>query len=189
MHLGRFVTRDVNAAALPIITALAFNAEALEAIAGSFDPRSHYGSGLHLYLFAGGNPITNGDPLGLEWSMPGIMVTLGINTALGAAGGGIATLVDPYGVSLRSFLFGMLTGGLTGAAATFGVGWGALSGAIVNGGVAWIEGASGPGIMMSSLFGLLGGAAGGVDAGDMWDLALQMFVAQADVSLYNNFVY
>ena len=87
------------------------------------------------------------------------------------------------------FLLGMRAGGLTGAAATFGVGWGALTGAVVNGGVAWIEGASGPGIMMSSLFGLIGGAAGGAAGEGLRDLVFILGLSQFDLGLFTNWMY
>ncbi|MBK9121284.1 MAG: hypothetical protein IPM18_17005 [Phycisphaerales bacterium] len=57
--LGRFVTRDPNATAAPIVTATPL----LDI--PSISPQSHYGNGANLYQFAGANPVMGRDPLGL----------------------------------------------------------------------------------------------------------------------------
>ncbi len=65
--LGRFIQRDVNETALPIITALAFNAEMLANFVSAFNGQALYAGGMNLYEYAGSNPIRFGDPLGLDW--------------------------------------------------------------------------------------------------------------------------
>ncbi len=71
VELGRFVTRDPAEAAMPIITALAFNGDS---IAGGtptlpFSPTGHYADGFNLYEFVGSNPVNRSDPLGLQWGI------------------------------------------------------------------------------------------------------------------------
>ncbi len=65
--LGRFIQRDVNESALPIITALAFNGETLDALLGTFDGQGLHGDGMNLYLYLGGNPVNFSDALGLVY--------------------------------------------------------------------------------------------------------------------------
>lgn len=60
-ELGRFITRDPNATAAPIVTATPL----LDI--PSFSPQSHYGNGLNLYPVAQANPVVRIDPLGLVW--------------------------------------------------------------------------------------------------------------------------
>jgi hypothetical protein len=64
--LGRFLQRDPNETALPVVAALAMNGSAAEAEVGPFLMQSHYGDGLSLYAFAGSNPVSGRDPLGLR---------------------------------------------------------------------------------------------------------------------------
>ena len=45
-ELGRFTSADPNATAMPIVTALAFNAEALDTLLSAFDAASHFGDGM-----------------------------------------------------------------------------------------------------------------------------------------------
>ena len=66
-YLGRFLQKDMNAAGLPVVAALAFNAAAMDAFLDAFDAQSHYGDGLNLYAYLGSNPIGRWDPLGLDW--------------------------------------------------------------------------------------------------------------------------
>ncbi|MBL8881098.1 MAG: hypothetical protein JNG88_18440, partial [Phycisphaerales bacterium] len=47
--------------------ALASNGAALDAMLGSFDAMALYGDGFSLYLFGRSNPLSGGDPLGLDW--------------------------------------------------------------------------------------------------------------------------
>ena len=65
--LGRFVTRDVNATALPIITALTFNGTTVDSVIDGFAAVRHFTDGLNVFLFASANPITRGDALGLTY--------------------------------------------------------------------------------------------------------------------------
>ena len=66
-YLGRFLQKDMNAAGLPVVAALAFNAAALDAFLDAFDAQSHYGDGLSLYAYAGSNPVGRRDPSGLVY--------------------------------------------------------------------------------------------------------------------------
>ncbi len=64
--LGRFLQRDPNETALPVLGALASNASTISALVGPFVAAAHYADGMNLYTFAGGNPVMNRDPLGLS---------------------------------------------------------------------------------------------------------------------------
>ena len=64
-HLGRFLQRDVNETALPILAAVAFNGQTLDSLISSFDPQALYGDGLNLYIYLGSNPVNRTDPTGL----------------------------------------------------------------------------------------------------------------------------
>jgi RHS repeat-associated protein len=74
-HLGRFLQRDVNETALPILAALAFNGEALDSLLNSFEGQSLYADGLNLYVYLGSNPVNGIDALGLEWWLLELPVT------------------------------------------------------------------------------------------------------------------
>ena len=63
--LGRFIQRDVNETALPIITALAMNERAMSILMSGFNVQGLYGDGMNLYMFAGANPVNLRDPSGL----------------------------------------------------------------------------------------------------------------------------
>jgi len=63
--LGRFIQRDPNETALPILTALATNAESLSVNFGPFDAHALYANGPNLYQYEGSNPVNNRDPSGL----------------------------------------------------------------------------------------------------------------------------
>jgi len=64
--LGRFITRDPNATALPILTAMTMNGQVIDVLLSSFDGQALYGDGVNLYLYVGANPVTGRDPLGLS---------------------------------------------------------------------------------------------------------------------------
>ncbi len=66
--LGRFITRDPNESALPIVVALTRNGESWSILLGAFDATAHYADGMNLYLYLGGNPINGLDALGLDWN-------------------------------------------------------------------------------------------------------------------------
>jgi guanyl-specific ribonuclease Sa len=56
----------VNETALPILTALAFNAATLWDLLGQFDPRGQYVDGMNLYAYGDSSPVSLRDPLGLD---------------------------------------------------------------------------------------------------------------------------
>ena len=64
-HLGRFLQRDPNETAMLVLDTLARNGQLAAGLLNAFDAVSHFGSGMNLYGYAGGNPITGADPLGL----------------------------------------------------------------------------------------------------------------------------
>ncbi len=64
-ELGRFLSRDPNEAAMPVVSALLMNGEALFIALGMYNPTGQHEDGLNLYLFASGNPVNLRDPLGL----------------------------------------------------------------------------------------------------------------------------
>ena len=64
--LGRFLQRDPNQTALPIITALSSNGQAMDILLGGFSPNGLFGDGMNLYLYQRGNPISGLDPSGLD---------------------------------------------------------------------------------------------------------------------------
>ena len=59
--LGRFIQRDVNETALPIITAMVFNTETLASFVGAFDGPALYGDGINLYGYVDSNPVNRLD--------------------------------------------------------------------------------------------------------------------------------
>lgn len=63
-QLGRFIQRDPNATAAPVMQALAMNGEGLDTQTNSFDLGAHYRDGLNPYLYQKANPFGR-DPLGL----------------------------------------------------------------------------------------------------------------------------
>jgi len=62
--LGRFMQRDPNEAAQPIITALMMNGQTMNILFGVFNPEGHYSDGMNLYQYCGSNPVNNRDPSG-----------------------------------------------------------------------------------------------------------------------------
>ncbi|MCZ2398800.1 MAG: Hint domain-containing protein [Phycisphaerae bacterium] len=66
-YLSRFLQKDVNEAAQPVLAALVYNARRFDAPLSPVDLRSHYGDGLNLYGYEGGNPVSRRDPAGLSW--------------------------------------------------------------------------------------------------------------------------
>jgi len=64
--LGRFMQRDPNATALPIMTAMSSNGQAMDILLGGFNPSGLYGDGMNLYEYVGSNPVSGRDPSGLD---------------------------------------------------------------------------------------------------------------------------
>jgi RHS repeat-associated protein len=132
--LGRFLSRDPNETALPVITALAVNGQTLDTAlggggvaGGGFDAMGHYADGMNLYQFAGSNPINHRDPLGLDWGNEdeiddliadrtghALYALATLNEAASWASIGLQTAVDIGGALLGVDLFqsiGSLTSG------------------------------------------------------------------------------
>jgi hypothetical protein len=63
--LGRFIQRDVNETALPIIAGSAMHGTATSTVEGSFNGQGLYGDGMNLYQFTEANPVNATDPTGL----------------------------------------------------------------------------------------------------------------------------
>ena len=63
--LGRFLQRDPNATAAPVIDSIMFNGQTPRLAGTGFDVQSHYSDVMNLYGFVSGNPINGSDPLGL----------------------------------------------------------------------------------------------------------------------------
>ncbi len=64
--LGRFLSREPNEAAMPVVSALLVNGEAASLALGAFSPSGHYGDGMNLYEFGRSDPVNMRDPLGLS---------------------------------------------------------------------------------------------------------------------------
>ena len=64
---GRYTSRDPNETALPILTALAMNGNTLDILFSAMNAVGHYGDGMNLYAYLGGNPVNARDALGLSW--------------------------------------------------------------------------------------------------------------------------
>ena len=99
--LGRFMQRDVNETALPILTAYAFNGAALDSLLSGFDGQALYADGMSLYVYLNGNPLNGLDPEGLS-----AMIWLA-ETFLAATGGDDSWLDDTDRVEQISFGFGL----------------------------------------------------------------------------------
>ena len=122
-ELGRFITRDVNETALPIITALAFNGETLANFLDSFDGQTLYGGGMNLYEYVGSDPVNRRDAAGL-WSLPELVLTAGEGSSLrsqeAAYVTGIAALVYAMlGHAYTTMTWGVMGGMSAGEFNTF----------------------------------------------------------------------
>ena len=140
-ELGRFTSRDVNETALPIVTAILFNAESWSILLSSFSGEGLYGDGANLYEYQGSNPLSMLDPAGTSYlntlgamgvqgilggifnrAFGGDFVSGAIGGALGGAAGGLlncafaASLSGLYGTLTAH----MITGGVDGAVGAFG---------------------------------------------------------------------
>ncbi len=65
--LGRFVQRDMNETALPVLAVLAMNGAALDAFLSGLDPHGQFSDGANLYLYVGANPVNRRDARGLYY--------------------------------------------------------------------------------------------------------------------------
>jgi len=65
-QLGRFLGRDPNETALPIIASIAMNAMSIAQAFGVFDIHGLFGDGLNLYEYQNSDPVNLRDPLGLS---------------------------------------------------------------------------------------------------------------------------
>ena len=64
---GRFTSRDVNETAMPIVTAMLYNAESWSILLSGFSGQGLYGDGMNLYEYQGSNPLKYLDGLGLDY--------------------------------------------------------------------------------------------------------------------------
>ncbi|MBP7748003.1 MAG: hypothetical protein KA383_17960 [Phycisphaerae bacterium] len=70
-QLGRLLQMDMNESASLVVAALAMNGETFANFVSAFASTGHYGDGMNLYQYAGGNPVTLRDPAGLNpWDEP-----------------------------------------------------------------------------------------------------------------------
>ncbi|MCG8404563.1 MAG: RHS repeat-associated core domain-containing protein [Phycisphaerales bacterium] len=104
--MGRFIQRDPNETAMPALTALASNGDAMFILLEGFNSAGLYGDGMNLYEYVGSNPLNRRDPLGLyddfDEAMDEItghrVASLGyINSASGWALVGMNATVDLIG--------------------------------------------------------------------------------------------
>ena len=95
--LGRFMQRDVNETALPIITAMVFNGESVASLFSSFSGQGLYSDEINLYAYASSNPVSYRDPAGL-FSLGGLLGSTAVRSSLMALeiGSGVATGLDFY---------------------------------------------------------------------------------------------
>jgi len=98
--LGRFITRDPNATALPIITAIVFNAEATSILLTGFDGKTLYDDGMNLYGYLNSNPVNRRDPLGLFDDFDDVMMDL-----YAEAGAAAFAVLDKVGAAFDMFTF------------------------------------------------------------------------------------
>jgi RHS repeat-associated protein len=127
-NLGRFIQRDVNETALPIITALAFNADMLHIRLGSFDGQTLYAGGMNLYEYVGSGPVNRRDAAGLWW-LPELVVTAGESSYLRSEEGAYVT-------GMAALVFAMLGNAYTSMT------WGVMGGMSASGLDTFMEGVS-----------------------------------------------
>jgi len=82
-QFGRFLQRDPNATAMPLITAMSMNADTMSLWLGVFSAQGHFGDGMNLYLYQQANPFAHRDPTGM--------------LTLGDCGSAIGTGMELYG--------------------------------------------------------------------------------------------
>jgi len=90
-QLGRPFQMDLNESASLVLAALAMNGETLGNFVSAFAATGHYGDGMNLYQYAGGNPVNRLDALGLEWGIED-EIDEQISDRVGHAMYGLATL-------------------------------------------------------------------------------------------------
>ena len=64
-HLGRFMQRDPNATAIPVLIALSFNGRTNALALAAFDLLGHFADGANVYQYTRSNPVIGADPSGL----------------------------------------------------------------------------------------------------------------------------
>ncbi|MBN1491739.1 MAG: hypothetical protein JXA69_17635 [Phycisphaerae bacterium] len=100
--LGRFLQRDPNETAMPLLTAMVTNGQTLMSLFGAFDPESHFADGLNVYLYLGANPLNKSDAAGLDYTTPALGVSTGMRSQLialgvsGCAGGAYMFVANIY---------------------------------------------------------------------------------------------
>ena len=110
--LGRFVTRDVKAAGLPICEHMAFFGRSLVFTKGSFEPKSHFPDGQNSYGFVRNLPTGRRDPSGLFFTYGDITDAVGIASRAYSAydtGSSLLSMVRAFvnGVSISNIMFGV----------------------------------------------------------------------------------
>ena len=95
-ELGRFVQKDMNETAMPIITAAVASGNAIETLFGEFGAIAHYAGGMNLYEYQRSNPVARLDALGLD-PFDDVDEILGdINAQKAAAAGAALAQVGMY---------------------------------------------------------------------------------------------
>ncbi|MCG3136729.1 MAG: hypothetical protein HJJLKODD_00565 [Phycisphaerae bacterium] len=77
-ELGRFIQKDPNLTAMPIIMSALFNAQSFEIELKMYDLMERYEFGTNLFEYLGSNPNTRLDPSGLAWTGFDAALTVGI---------------------------------------------------------------------------------------------------------------
>ena len=105
---GRWLQRDPNETAQPIVEALVFNANALGALLPGFDREGHYSDGTNHYLAFKSNPVRLRDALGLvsfDYFAEGDEIIAGISADRFAAAASISGTIST-GLNFASLLGG-----------------------------------------------------------------------------------
>ncbi|MFN0011305.1 MAG: hypothetical protein ACKVS8_06640 [Phycisphaerales bacterium] len=111
-----FGQRDPNGTGQQVVVAAAFHGTSVaRQLGGTTSPnlRGHFADGLNAFAYTGLNPIMHADPMGLEFSISGLMGTIGIQGLLGGAIGGA---VGGYTGGVQGAAAGAVGGMLGGAA-------------------------------------------------------------------------
>lgn len=147
--MGRFAQADPNATALLLLDCIAFHGSALDCGTGNFSLARRTGNGLNLYQYLGSGPGDRFDCMGLEFSVPDMMLSMGVQGWIqGLVSGAMEKIMG------GSFGHGFRNGFIAGAA-------GGAAGYMVS-----AFAASASGLLGSITNGILvGEASGGVSAG------------------------